>query len=92
MQQFETVANVNQVGSVTRALPSDMTAFSRLDMAFARFLSERTTFDSQQKQAFEAIVMSVSYEQSQGHSCIQLDEQGRELVLASGLAVSHSLD
>ena len=90
MQQFETVANVNQVGSVTRALPSDITAFSRLDMAFARFLSERTTFDSQQKQAFEAIVMSVSYEQSQGHSCIQLDEQGRELVLASGLAVSHS--
>ena len=63
---------------------------SRLDTAFARFLSERTTFDSQQKQAFEAIVMSVSYEQSQGHSCIQLDEQDRELVLASGLAVSHS--
>ncbi|MDD1614820.1 MAG: exodeoxyribonuclease V subunit alpha, partial [Methylococcaceae bacterium] len=38
----------------------------------------------------ENIVMSVSYEQSQGHSCIQLDEQGRALVLASGLAVSHS--
>ncbi len=64
--------------------------FSRLDSAFARFLSERTTFDPLQKQAFEAIVMSVSYEQSQGHSCIQLDEQGRALVLASGLAVSYS--
>ncbi len=63
---------------------------SRLDAVFARFLSERTAFDTIQKQAFEAIVMSVSYEQSQGHSCIQLDEQGRALVLASGLAVSHS--
>ena len=64
--------------------------FSRLDTAFARFLGERTTFDPIQKQAFENLVMSVSYEQSQGHSCIQLDEEGRALVLASGLAVSHS--
>ena len=64
--------------------------FSRLDTAFARFLSERTTFEPLQKQAFEAIVMSLSFEQSQGHSCIRLDEQGRELVLASGLAVSYS--
>jgi len=63
---------------------------SRLDVVFARFLSERTSFDPLQKQAFENIVMSVSYEQSQGHSCIQLDEQGRALVLASGLAVSCS--
>jgi exodeoxyribonuclease V alpha subunit len=63
---------------------------SRLDVVFARFLSERTTFDPVQKQAFEDIVMSVSYEQSRGHSCIRLDEQGRALVLASGLAVSYS--
>jgi len=63
---------------------------SRLDVVFAHFLSERTTFDPLQKKAFEAIVMSVSYEQSQGHSCIQLDEQGRALVLASGLAVFYS--
>jgi len=47
---------------------------SRLDVVFARFLSKRTPFDPLQKQAFENIVMSVSYEQSQGHSCIQLDE------------------
>ena len=33
--------------------------------------------------------MSVSYEQSKGHSCIRLDDEGRALVLASGLAVSH---
>ncbi len=65
-------------------------SISRLDVVFARFLSERTTFDITQKQAFENIVMSVSYEQSQGHSCIQLDEKGRALVLASGLAISCS--
>ncbi|MDD5412660.1 MAG: exodeoxyribonuclease V subunit alpha [Methylobacter sp.] len=62
-------------------------SLSRVDVAFARFLSQRTTFDAAQKQAFENIVMSVSYEQNQGHSCIQIDEEARALVLASGLAV-----
>lgn len=61
-------------------------SFSRLDVAFARFLSRRTDFDPVQKQAFEAIVMTVSYEQSQGHSCIQIDQQTQALLLASGLA------
>ncbi len=69
---------------------SEEQQFSRLDTAFARFLGERTAFDPTQKQAFENLVMSVSYEQSQGHSCIRLDDEGRALVLASGLAVSHS--
>ena len=66
----------------------DEQRFSRLDLAFARFLSERTAFDPLQKQAFERLVMAVSYEQSQGHSCIRLDAEGRALVLASRLAVS----
>lgn len=59
--------------------------FSRLNIAFARFLSQNTSFDSIQKQAFEAIVMAVSYEQNQGHSCIQIDDEARTLLLASGL-------
>ncbi len=61
---------------------------SRLDKAFARFLAQRTPFDAVQKQAFETIVMSLSYEQNQGHNCIRLDDEGRALVLASGLAQS----
>ncbi|MFZ2169338.1 MAG: exodeoxyribonuclease V subunit alpha [Methylococcaceae bacterium] len=69
---------------------SEEQQFSRLDIAFARFLGERTTFEAMQKQAFENLVMSVSYEQSQGHSCIGLDDEDRALVLASGLAVWHS--
>jgi len=63
-------------------------AVSRLDKAFARFLAQRTSFNAMQKQAFETIVMSLSYEQNQGHNCIRLDDQGRALVLASGLAQS----
>ncbi|MDD5321209.1 MAG: hypothetical protein PHD43_11470 [Methylococcales bacterium] len=69
---------------------SEEQQLSRLDTAFARFLGERTTFDPIQKQAFENLVMSVSYEQCQGHSCILLDDEGKALILASGLAVSHS--
>ncbi len=60
--------------------------FSRLDMAFARFLSQRSDFDSEQKQAFETIVMTLSYEQNQGHSCMLIDEKAQVLLLASGLA------
>jgi len=64
---------------------SDQRLFSRLDVAFARFLSQRTGVDLLQKQAFETIVMTASYEQNQGHSCIQIDDKARALLLASGL-------
>lgn len=68
--------------SVVRTEPR---SFSRLDIAFARFLSQRTGFDSVRKQAFEAIVMTASYEKNQGHSCIQIDNEALALLLASGL-------
>jgi exodeoxyribonuclease V alpha subunit len=61
-------------------------AQTRLDTAFARFLSQRTSFSATQKRAFEAIVATVSYQQNQGHNCILLDDDSRALVLASGLA------
>lgn len=67
---------------------TEQRSFSRLDVAFARFLSQRTGFDPLQKQAFEAIVMTVSYEQNQGHSCIQIDDNARSLLLASGLVAT----
>ncbi|HEY8219277.1 MAG TPA: exodeoxyribonuclease V subunit alpha [Methylobacter sp.] len=63
-------------------------SFSRLDIAFASFLSQRTSFDPQQKQAFEAIGMMASYEQNQGHSCIKIDDNARTLLLASGLVAT----
>ena len=61
--------------------------FSRLDKVFARFISERSLLNASQKLAFENIVMSLSFEQSQGHSCIQIDEAAKVLLLASGLAL-----
>ncbi|MBL6985725.1 MAG: exodeoxyribonuclease V subunit alpha [Methylobacter sp.] len=66
-------------------MSADDRVFSRLDIAFAKFLSLRTRLDALQKQVFEAIVMTVSYEQNQGHSCIQIDQKTRDLLLASEL-------
>jgi exodeoxyribonuclease V alpha subunit len=64
----------------------DSKSISRLDVAFARFLSQRTLFDASQKRTFENLVMSVSHEQNQGNNCIALEDADRALVLASGLA------
>jgi exodeoxyribonuclease V alpha subunit len=60
--------------------------FSRLDIAFARFLSQRATLDNAQKRAFEDLVLLLSYQHNQGHSCIVLQEDDKALILASGLA------
>jgi|GEM_PF-4285799 len=60
--------------------------FTRLDTAFARFLSRRAKLDGEQKQIFEQLVMQLSSEQSQGHNCIQINDDDKALVLASGLA------
>jgi len=79
--------NQNKIFPVTDNLDTtEARPFSRLDSAFARFLSQRTGLDPKQKQAFEAIVMAVSYEQNQGHNCIRIDDEARALLLASGLA------
>ncbi|MDP3009575.1 MAG: exodeoxyribonuclease V subunit alpha [Methylococcales bacterium] len=64
--------------------------FSRLDTAFARFLEDRSTLNDAQKKAFKDIVLLLSYQHNQGHSCIVLDKDKQVLVLASGLAVSAS--
>ncbi len=67
------------------AAETELRSFSRLDIAFARFLSQRASLDPIQKQAFEVIVMTASYEKNQGHSCIQIDDESLALLLASGL-------
>jgi exodeoxyribonuclease V alpha subunit len=64
---------------------SESLSFSRLDSAFARFLKDLATLENPQKQAFEAIVLDLSYQHNQGHSCIVLNEEDKALVLASGL-------
>jgi exodeoxyribonuclease V alpha subunit len=59
--------------------------FSRLDVAFARFLGQRCKLSNEDRLSFESLVRQLSHEQSQGHSCIQLAESDCALVLASGL-------
>jgi exodeoxyribonuclease V alpha subunit len=60
-------------------------SFSRLDAAFANFLTLRSHLDPIQKQAFKNILMIVSYEQNRGHNCIRINDKMRTLLLASGL-------
>jgi exodeoxyribonuclease V alpha subunit len=46
---------------------------SRLDIAFSHFLSLHAT-PLKKKQAFELIISKLSYQHSQGHNCIQLNQ------------------
>jgi len=59
--------------------------FSRLDLAFSHFLAQRTSLGTKQKVAVELLLANLSYQQSQGHSCIMLDEAEEQLILDSGL-------
>ncbi len=61
--------------------------FSRLDKAFAEFLCQRSKLSLSQQIDFKAIIARLSFEQSQGHSCIALTAPQQQLVLASGLVV-----
>ncbi|GAB4259296.1 MAG: exodeoxyribonuclease V subunit alpha [Methylomicrobium sp.] len=65
---------------------ADELTFSRLDHAFARFLGQRCLLKGADRERFEKLVARLSLEQNQGHSCIQIDPQSRELALSSGLA------
>lgn len=61
--------------------------YSRLDTAFARFLSQRATLDDSKKQALESLLTNLSQKQHQGHSCIEISDLHKSLLLASGLAI-----
>jgi exodeoxyribonuclease V alpha subunit len=63
------------------------TPYSRLDLAFAEFITQRSHLDSKQKARFKTLIALLSFEQSQGHSCLRINEKDQQLVLASGLAL-----
>lgn len=65
--------------------------FSRLDISFSRFLAQRAKGNKKQKLAFEALVAKLSYQQSQGHSCIHLNDDEKILVLDSGLIAEQEI-
>lgn len=58
---------------------------SRLNHAFAQFLSQLSALDNAKRKQFKAVITRLSYAQRQGHSCIELSETEQNLVLASGL-------
>ena len=60
--------------------------FSRLDYAFARFLTQRSHLKDEPGKQFESIVAGLSYAQSQGHSYIRLSGEELTVVLGSGMA------
>ncbi len=61
--------------------------FSRLDLAFAEFLSQRSHLELVQKPYFKLLITRLSFEQSQGHSYLRINEKDQQLILASGLAL-----
>ena len=65
-------------------------SYSRLDLAFALFLTDRSSLNKSQKKPFMDIVKRLSYQHNQGHSCIVLENDETDLILASGLATSSS--
>ncbi len=64
------------------------TTFSRLDLAFAEFITQRCHLNAKQKVTFKTLIARLSFEQSQGHSCLRINEKDQQLILASGLALS----
>ena len=59
--------------------------FGRLDKALGYFLGYRADLPVQEKAKFELLVTRLHNELGQGHSCIRIDEQHREILLKSGL-------
>lgn len=84
--------------SSIQLFPSTESPFNRLDNAFAEFLAQRSGFSktSPQYYEFKTLVARLSFEQSQGHSCIFLAKAEQTLVLNSGLVleveISQSLE
>ncbi|MCK4494223.1 MAG: exodeoxyribonuclease V subunit alpha [Methylococcales bacterium] len=66
--------------------PLNTSEFSRLDRAFADFLTQRSHLSLEQKPLFNTLVAHLSFEQSQGHTCLPLEPFQQALILASGLA------
>jgi len=69
----------------------DEASVSRLDNAFAVFLTQRTQLDKEQSKQFENIMVRLSYAQSQGHSCLDVTEQEHEIIALSGVVDSEGL-
>ena len=60
--------------------------YSRLDYAFARFLSQRSRLENLNKKRFETLIAFLSQQQHQGHTCIEISGADKKLLLDSGFS------
>lgn len=74
------------------SLSNDVEISSRLDLAFANFLSQRTTFEDTDKKHFATLLTSLSLQQRNGHTCIEISADDKALLLSSGFACHASKD
>ncbi len=73
------------MSEISLLAPTEVESLSRLDRAFASFLSNRTTLENSGKQVLESLLAMLSLKLHQGHSCIEIDESEKSLLLASRL-------
>lgn len=59
--------------------------YSRLDLALAEFLTERSGVSAQQQADFKQMVLDLSAAQSAGHSCLTVNEAQQALLSSSSL-------
>ncbi len=64
----------------------DEIQYSRLDYAFARFLVQCSALSTEHGKQFESIVLKLSYAQTQGNSCISVNNEEQSILLTSGVA------
>jgi exodeoxyribonuclease V alpha subunit len=69
-------------------LTPDEQPFSRLDVGFARFMSERSPLNGEKKSRFETLLMQLSARQAGGHSCVALADDDVALIESSGLSTN----
>jgi exodeoxyribonuclease V alpha subunit len=60
--------------------------YSRLDYAFAQFLSQRSSLENLDKKRFETLIAFLSQQQHQGHTCIEISDADKKLLLDSGFS------
>jgi exodeoxyribonuclease V alpha subunit len=77
------------VRKITVPMPNEAEIYSRLDLAFARFLSQRATLDTVGKKALETLLATLSQQQHQGHNCIEISAANKTVLLGSGLAAEY---
>ncbi|KJV07320.1 exodeoxyribonuclease V subunit alpha [Methylocucumis oryzae] len=66
-------------------------SYSRLDHVFARFLTKLSPVDDTTKRVFNAILLRLSNQLSQGHSCISVNADECAVLISSTLADASGL-